>query len=121
MYVTVGSNLVNLYFNVALIYGSDKIIEYFTGSKVWFLKYLWIWYDYPELQVEGAGIATLIASISLVIFYMIPLFSREMIHKYHSIKLKINLVILKTQIRLATPLFFTEIAHQPLHSLPPWP
>ena len=111
MYATVGSNLVNLYFNIALIYGSEKIAQYFEGSYFSILKYLWLWMNFPELKIEGAGIATLIASGSLLIFYIAPLFKKEMINTYKTLNIKINHVMLKTQINLAAPLMITEIAH----------
>jgi len=111
MYATVGSNLVNLYFNIALIYGSDKISEFFSETNVSFVQYLWVWFDYPELQVEGAAIGTLIASGSLLLFYLIPLFKQEMVHTYHTLKIKLDRVMFITQIKLAVPLMVTEIAH----------
>ena len=111
MYATIGSNLVNFYFNVAFIYGSEKIAQYFEGSLFEFIKYLWIWTDFPELKIEGAGIATLIASGSLLVFYIIPLFRKNMIETFQTLNLKINHAMLKTQIKLAAPLMITEIAH----------
>ena len=111
MYATVGSNLVNLYFNIALIYGSDKISDFFSQTDVSFLQYLWVWFDYPKLEVEGAAIATLIASGSLLLFYFIPLLQKEMIHTYEILKFKLDETMFITQIKLAFPLMITEIAH----------
>ena len=64
MTVTITSNIINLYLNAALIYGSGGIETFFQEvlPQVSFLSILWKWTAFPALGVKGAAIATLVAS-----------------------------------------------------------
>ena len=76
--VTVISNLINLYLNIGLIYGSIGVSNFFSElhPKLSFLSSLWVWLDFPALGVKGAAIATLVASVWMSFHYSFYLFSK---------------------------------------------
>ena len=78
MAVTISSNVLNVYLNAGLIYGSAGIKTFFTEAapNLSFLSYLWQWMEFPALGVKGAAIATLIASTWMAIHYLMFLFSK---------------------------------------------
>lgn len=112
MNVTIISNLVNIYLNAGLIYGSENIRNYFQASdslifsKLWIL---WAWIDFPELHVKGAAIATTIASVCAMLNYFAYLFKQEILNKFQIFKLNLNYKMMGKQIKLATPPAFQEI------------
>ena len=60
MTVTIASNLINVYLNAGLIYGTQGVKDfiYETAPSLMFLSYLWQWVDFPALGVKGAAIST---------------------------------------------------------------
>ena len=112
MKVTIISNIVNIYLNAGLIYGTENIRNYFQSfdsllfSKLWIL---WAWIEFPELHVKGAAIATVIASICAMLHYSAYLFLLEISSKFAVFRLNLNYKMLLKQIKLATPLAFQEI------------
>jgi len=109
MYITIISNLVNVYFNSALIYGSNNINHFFESYGIGFLKYLWIWYNFPEMGVEGAAYATLLSSILMFIFYFLYLFNSEIINKYKVFIPTIDFNMMKRQFVIGYPQAISEI------------
>jgi len=109
MYVTISSNLINVYFNAALIYGSENINNFFNSSNMEFLKYLWIWYEFPEMGVKGAAYATLLSSFIMFAFYFIYLFREEVRDKYKVFNLKIDIAMMKRQFSIGYPQSISEI------------
>ena len=82
--VTVVSNLINVYLNAGLIYGSTGVDKFFSESypKLSFLSFFWDWTSFPALGVKGAAIATLIASIWMTIHYSFYLFSSSIKNRF---------------------------------------
>ena len=70
MNVSITSNIVNVYLNAGLIYGSSGVDSFFTAKGLGFISGLWTWYDFPALGVRGAAIATLVASVWMLFHYM---------------------------------------------------
>ncbi|MCH7762229.1 MAG: MATE family efflux transporter [Candidatus Marinimicrobia bacterium] len=111
MRVSVTSNIMNVYLNVGLIYGTEKVIKFFDAYPYisWVGK-LWAWIDFPALGVQGAAIATLIASVWLTAHYCYYLFSEEQRKKYKTMSLTVNKKMMIRQIRLALPQGSQEMA-----------
>lgn len=105
MNVTVTSNVLNVYLNAGLIYGSDGIREFFSAKSTLLepLSIFWGWYEFPALGVKGAALATLLASAWLALHYTFYLLPAEVRKKYGSGRVRIKKEMLKTQIRLAFP------------------
>jgi putative MATE family efflux protein len=78
MVVTITSNILNIYLNAGLIYGSANIQQYFTELGIPWLTLLWSWFPFPSWGVKGAAAATLIASIWMVVHYSFFLLKDEM-------------------------------------------
>ena len=110
MNVSITSNIINVYLNAGLIYGSKGINEFFAGKSLGGLTYLWKWYDFPALGVKGAAIATLIASIWMMLHYTFYLFKDEPRFKYKTLIPNFNMAMMKTQMKLALPQSTQEVA-----------
>ena len=105
MVVTIISNIINVYLNVGLIYGSDGVKTFFLEAvpQISFISQLWQWTDFPALGVKGAAIATLIASLWMSIHYGVYLFSKQIKIKFAVFSLSINRLMMHNQLRLAVP------------------
>ena len=92
MTVTITSNIINLYLNAALIYGSGGIETFFQEvlPQVSFLSILWKWTSFPALGVKGAAIATLIASGWMVFHYSVFLFSKDIKNRFNIFSVSID-------------------------------
>ena len=97
MYVTIISNLLNIYLNAALIYGYKNIYLFFDSHGIEWLSILWAWHDFPELGVKGAAIATLLSSMLMMIAYFLYLFNTEIRRKYKILKLTLDFKMMKKQ------------------------
>lgn len=109
MYVTIISNLLNIYLNAALIYGYNNIYLFFDSYGISWISILWSWYDFPELGVEGAAIATLLSSILMMISYFLYLFNKKIIKKYHVFSLHLDFNMMKKQFEIGYPQSISEI------------
>ena len=92
MHVTIVSNILNVYLNAGFIYGSDRITDFFAEMGILWFAGLWNWAPFPALAVKGAAIATLIASIWMVIHYALYLFN-EQIKVFHPFNFRNTFVI----------------------------
>jgi len=103
--VTVISNLINLYLNIGLIYGSIGVSNFFSElhPKLSFLSSLWVWLDFPALGVKGAAIATLVASVWMSFHYSLYLFSKTIRNRFHIFSLKGSRKMFRKQLALAAP------------------
>ncbi len=110
MTVTITSNIINLYLNAALIYGSDGIEVFFRDvlPQISFLSVLWKWTSFPALGVKGAAIATLIASVWMVLHYSAFLFSHDIKNRFNVFSLSFNRKMMNRQIQLAAPMGLQE-------------
>lgn len=110
MTVTITSNVINLYLNAALIYGSDGIESFFrdVAPQFSFLSVLWGWNFFPALGVKGAAIATLIASAWMVVHYFIYLFSPSVANRFKTLSFSFNKKMMVRQLRLAIPMGLQE-------------
>ena len=105
MKVTITSNVINVYLNAGLIYGSEGIRIFFTETapSFSFLSHLWQWTDFPALGVKGAAISTLIASIWMSIHYFSFLFSDQIKDRFAVFSFSGNKAMMNRQLRLAAP------------------
>ena len=110
MYVTIISNLLNIYLNAALIYGYKNIYLFFDSHGIEWLSILWAWHDFPELGVKGAAIATLLSSMLMMISYFLYLFNKEIRRKYKIFKLFLDFKMMKKQFLIGYPQSISEIA-----------
>ena len=110
MYVTIISNLLNVYLNAALIYGYDNIYLFFNSYGIGWISTLWSWYDFPKLGVKGAAIATLLSSILMMLSYFLYLFNKEIIKKYDVFTLNLNFKVMKKQFSIGYPQSISEIS-----------
>ena len=109
MKATLSANLLNLYLNIGLIFGTDSIVAFLDGSGFEFFGMAWGFYNFPAMGVKGAAIGTFIAIIWQCIHYALYLFNDKIKIKYEVFKLNINLEMLKKQLVVAYPLAFQEI------------
>jgi len=109
--VTIASNLINLYLNVGLIYGSIGVSRFFSevAPQLSAFSFLWNWTYFPALGVKGAAIATLIASVWMAIHYAFYLFSGSIKKQYFIFVLSFNKKMFFRQISLAAPQGFQEM------------
>ena len=82
MYVTILSNLLNVYLNAGLIYGSEFLNMFFESNGISWASILWSIYEFPALGVKGAAIATLLSSILMMILYVLYLFKSNIRKKF---------------------------------------
>ena len=75
MYVTIISNLLNVYLNAGFIYGYEKIVIFFDFYGIPWISWLWSWYEFSELGVQGAAIATWLSSFIMMFMYFLYLFA----------------------------------------------
>ena len=105
MGVTVTSNVLNVYLNAGLIYGTRGVQEFFVENfpNIQEVSLLWRWVEFPALGVEGAAIATLISSIWMTTHYSLHLFSNKIRTDYSVLHFSIDKKMMVRQIKLAAP------------------
>ena len=108
MKTTISANILNLYLNIGLIFGTDTIVTFFNGTNFEFISYFWSFYDFPKLGVKGAAIGTFIAITWQCIHYCIYLFKNNIMHKYQIFNRNIDIGMLKKQLLIAYPIAFQE-------------
>ena len=109
MYVTIISNIFNIYLNAGLIYGYSNIYSFFDFYDLGWLSILWSYYPFPELGVQGAAIATLLSSILMMIIYFIYLFNKNIRFKYQIFRFHLNFKMMKKQFLIGYPQSLSEI------------
>jgi putative MATE family efflux protein len=79
MRVSITSNVINVYLNAGLIYGSEGVKLFFseTAPPLSLLSHLWQWTTFPAMGVKGAAIATLAASLWMFVHYGAYLLDRS--------------------------------------------
>ena len=110
MTVTITSNIINLYLNAGLIYGSEGVRLFIneTIPELWFLSFLWGWADFPAMGVKGAALSTLIASSCMVVHYTAYLFSKNIKTRFSVLSFSYDKKMMLRQIKLALPLGIQE-------------
>jgi putative MATE family efflux protein len=105
MKATISSNLLNVYLNAGLIFGTSGLREIFADTMFPFnqLHILWSWVEFPSLGVKGAAIATLIASTWLAMHYALYLFSPKIRKRFGINRPSLNATMLRRQTQLALP------------------
>jgi len=108
MKATLSSNIVNLYLNFGLIFGTDKIVENLDGTMFSILSNLWSFYYFPELGVKGAAIGTMVACMWLFIHYFVYLFKSDISKKFNALRITLDKKMFKRQIEIASPVAIQE-------------
>lgn len=109
MKVSIFSNLINIYLNAGLIYGTEGLSSFFSSFGVGWLSNIWGWYFFPALGVKGAAIATVIASIVSFTLYFIYIFSSDIKKKYNTLSFSYDKTMMKKQFTLALPMGTQEV------------
>ena len=112
MEVTVASNILNVYLNAGLIFGSENLPTLLSKTPIGDISNLaglWTPFHFPELGVEGAAIATMFASVWMVIHYGLRAFAREFREKFFVFHGGLNKRILKRVVSIATPQGLQEV------------
>ena len=109
MKVMVLANLLNVYLNAGLIYGSDNVVLFLDKYHLGFLSFLWNIIEFPEMHVKGAGLATMIASIGMFYLYFMFLFTPKIKNKFQYFRMQIDTIILKRHAILTYPLSIQEL------------
>jgi putative MATE family efflux protein len=112
MKVTVTSNILNVYLNAGLIYGSENLSKIFTdiyGYDLSWLSYVWGWTHFPEMGVAGAATATVISSLWMVIHYCYFLFKANIRKRFSVFRFRFDLSMIKKQLHLAIPMGIQEV------------
>ena len=108
MFVTITSNLLNVYLNAAFIFGSVKIVKYFKQLDIGWVGIFWNWISFPELGVQGAAIATLISQGFMAISYVVYLKKND-IKDFINNKIKCKWKQVYQQIKLGFPVGIQEM------------
>ena len=105
MKVSITSNIINVYLNAGLIYGSEGVKLFFSENApaLTFLSYFWQWTAFPAMGVKGAAIATLVASLWMFVHYGAYLFSKQIKSRFAVLSLSVDGVMMNRQLRLAAP------------------
>ncbi|MCS5622037.1 MAG: MATE family efflux transporter, partial [Nitrospinaceae bacterium] len=105
MTVTITSNVINVYLNAGLIYGSEGVKFFFTETapSLSFISHLWQWTSFPAMGVKGAAIATLVASLWMSVHYGAYLFSKQIKTRFAVFSLSLDREMMNRQLRLAAP------------------
>ena len=109
MYVTIISNLLNVYLNAGFIYGYEKIVIFFDFYGIPWISWLWSWYEFSELGVQGAAIATLLSSFIMMFIYFLYLFAKDIDSKYEIFYNSIDLKMMRKQLIIGYPQSISEI------------
>ena len=109
--VTIVSNLINVYFNIGLIYGKEKVGQFFINNLETFnFSFLWFWADFDGLGVSGAALGTLIASMWMTAHYYLYLQKQKMVKKVGGfVNVGLDKKMLKKQIQLSFPMGIQEM------------
>ena len=110
MYVTIISNILNIYLNAALIYGYQNIYTFFNSYNLGWFSFLWSWYNFPEMGVRGAAFATLLSSILMMLSYFLYLFTKEISRKFDVFKSNLDFDMMRKQFSIGYPQSLSEIA-----------
>ena len=108
MKAVLASNILNVYLNVGLIFGTEAIIIFLEGTYFSIFSNLWSFYEFPALGVKGAAIGTFIATIWLFIHYFLYLFKSDIKNKYQVFKMTLSKKMLKRQLIVAYPIALQE-------------
>ena len=108
MKVVLTSNLLNIYLNVGLIFGTETIVKTLENSSFSIFSNLWSFYSFPALGVKGAAIGTFIASVWMFTYYLLNLFKVDILRKYHVFKTELSTTMLKRQLVIAYPIAMQE-------------
>ena len=108
MKVTIVSNLINVYLNAGLIYGTDGVTAFFEKIGIPWMAVLWQWYDFPAMAVKGAALATVIASGWMVVQYSFHILN-EKVKKYKPLQFQYSSKNLIQQIKLGFPIGAQEV------------
>lgn len=112
MQVTIVANLLNVYLDVGLIFGSENLPELLKNTPLGDISLfagLWTPFNFPALGVEGAAIATFVASVWLTVHYLLnalmPTFRRE----FGALRGGFDMQIFRRVVRIATPQGLQEV------------
>jgi len=108
MKVTIVSNIINVYLNAGLIYGSEGIKLFFEKIGFPHLAIFWQWYEFPAMAVKGAALATVFASIWAVIQYSLHIVN-EKIGKFEPFRFQYSAANLIQQVKLGFPIGAQEV------------
>ena len=110
LFVAISSNLLNVYLNAGLIYGSYGVVNYFKGLDPMFfsISLLWTWFPFPELGVKGAAIGTVLSSLFSLVQYLMYVFFSNIRKNFFLFPFGLNFFMLRRQIQLALPMGFQE-------------
>ena len=111
MRVSITSNIVNVYLNAGLIYGSEGVKLFFSENVplLTFLSHLWQWTTFPAMGVKGAAIATVVASLWMFVHYGLYLFSKQIKSRFAVLSLSVDGEMMNRQLRLAAPQGLQEV------------
>ena len=111
MSVSITSNIVNVYLNAGLIYGSEGVKLFFSENvpALTFLSHLWQWTTFPAMGVKGAAIATVVASLWMFVHYGLYLFSKQIKSRFAVLSLSVDGEMMNRQLRLAAPQGLQEV------------
>ena len=111
MRVSITSNIVNVYLNAGLIYGSEGLKLFFSENvpALTFLSHLWQWTTFPAMGVKGAAIATVVASLWMFVHYGLYLFSKQIKSRFAVLSLSVDGEMMNRQLRLAAPQGLQEV------------
>ena len=108
MKAVLASNILNIYLNVGLIFGTKTIINTLEGTYFSLFSNLWSFYDFPAMGVKGAAIGTFIATIWLFLHYFLYLFKSDIKSKYQVFKMTLSKKMLKRQLIVSYPIAIQE-------------
>ncbi len=110
LFIAVSSNLLNVYLNAGLIYGTSGVVNYFKDLNpvFFFISSLWTMFSFPELGVKGAAIGTVFSSFFSLVQYLLYVFFSNIKNQYYLTSPGLNYAMLKRQTELAVPMGIQE-------------
>ena len=93
--VVISANIINIYLNFGLIFGSSKLDDFFENSLISEfinLSLLWKIFPFPEMGIAGAALGTVLATAFSLLCFFLYMFSNtikkniiysEISFKYH--------------------------------------
>ncbi|MFQ6615170.1 MAG: MATE family efflux transporter [Fidelibacterota bacterium] len=112
MEVTVISNILNVYLNAGLIFGSANLPDLLSTTPLGDLSFLaafWTPFAFPALGVKGAALATLVASAWMMAHYLVRASLRDFRKGYGALTGRLNRQVLKRVVSIAVPQGLQEL------------
>lgn len=105
--VAISANIINIYLNLGLIFGSSKLDAFFANSLMpgfSHLSLLWKIFPFPELGIAGAALGTVIATAFSLLCFFIYSFSNTIQNNFNFRDTSFKYNIIVKHVKLTWPI-----------------